>query len=203
MAMSPINANVALGNIMPGNMRLPTLEIAIEAPEILLPGANPRSRINAAQKKAVGNSLTHVMVQHHKKRIPQHFDRWKQKKYNFQNRSEETMEKKRAAAKSALLVRTGKTKERMKRRIDMTRPTTTANGMQVKGILKFKEGFRRPTNAVNGVTYDVMVEEIKAVTPMEAETMADEFTAEYDKQLSALLKPRQKKTLAKAGINIK
>lgn len=145
----------------------PIFEAFVELPKLMI---DPKSRINRAFTRFTKMALKKEMLFHHQRRIPDHFHRWRQAKYGYTQRSARVKEIK-SRFNQPDLVETGRTKERMTREIQITHPRV-GEGIGVRGILRWPVGFRFSGAAVEGVTPEVMADEISRWTLTEEKVAA-------------------------------
>lgn len=149
------------------------MPIAMSAVIVIPDMLDDTARLRRLHNRLVKRALVDVMMFHHKKHIPDHFNRWRQKKYGYAQRWHTTIARKRGRD-MADLVRTGKTKRRMQDRMEVSVGGTAVGGdMRAKGRMKFKQGFRPSRAGSKGVTSKLMKQEIAAWTERELAQAAE------------------------------
>lgn len=181
---------------------IPIMESVVEIPQLMV---SPRSRIRRISKAATRTALKKEMIFHHKRRIPEHFLRFKQNKYNYARRSERTRAIKQRRSQ-ADLVKSSKTKRRMTREMTIRFPRVGPSATSIVGILKWPHGFRHNASARQGITPDVMADEIARWTIREERTAAqhvmDTYVDELDRNLSRRAKLQIRGQLGRLGIKV-
>lgn len=181
----------------------PIMEAVFVLPEMLDPKGSPRSRMNRIHTRAVKVALIKTMQLHHKKRIPQHFNAWKQKKYGYEERSHVTKRKKRGKD-PADLVKTGRTKHEMQSRMKISVTGNIATGMQVKGVLRWPPGQKLTTQGK--INRKQMSDEIARFTTQEEAMTHRQFLAFYlaelKKELSGRKRVRREIRARLAGLGV-
>ena len=177
---------------------IPAFSCWIELPKLLDP-AQPAGRLNRIHYAAVKFALKEVLKKHHTKRVPEHFNYWKQKKYHYDKRSDVTkIIKKVKKHDEADLVKTRKSKESMQRRIDIRIGGSAAGGnIEAKGLLRWKPGMQHRAGGKSKLTLTTMASEIARWTGDEQVQAGIEFTELYMAELKKHLTPRQKRRIAK------
>lgn len=184
-----------------GSDFLPIMNAVVELPRLMVSSAG---RVIRVINKITRNALEKEMEFHHKVRIPEHFSRFRQKKYNYAARSERTQAIKQRR-NQADLVKTKRTRDRMSEDIRITFPRGGGPGVvHCRGTLRWPSTFRRNPTAKRGVTPDVMASEIARFTLQEERTVAehvrDDVVIGLRTQLSARAKTQLRPQLARLGI---
>jgi len=178
------------------------MEAVVELPELMVA---PKGRIARVIAQATKEALRREMMFHHKRRIPDHFNRFRQRKYGYKDRSERTEAIKRQR-NQADLVKSGKTKREMTSKISIRFPRTGQGGVSILGALRWPAGFRVNAAAAQGVTPQVMADEISRWTPREERTAADHvrdnFVEFLEKNLSRRAKLKMKGQLTAIGVRV-
>jgi len=169
---------------------MPEIECTVSMPKILDPRGTGRSRVNNIQRESISHGMKEALIKHHTKRVPGHFNHWRQKKYNYMTRSEETRQRKEQLTGAADLVRSKRTKQRVTSRIDIKRPKKNKFGILVTGKSRMKSDMRERAGA-RGVTREVMKDEITRWTKEEEASAAGDFAEAYKKKLLSKLTTRQ------------
>jgi hypothetical protein len=186
-----------------GSPTVPIFEALVEIPDLLV---SPKSRVARVHRAAVKKALFEEMKFHHLKRIPEHFNRYRQKKYRYARRSDRTRQKK-ARLGQPDLVRSSRTKKRMVREMEIRHPRMGGQqGVSVVGLLRWPIGFRFGGAAKRGVTPEVMSEEISRFTLREERTVAQHvmntYVDELNKNLSRRAKRQIRGQLGRLGIKV-
>lgn len=190
-------SRVPIGNAFAGTQTLANrlknagmmkFEMILEIPALIEPG---NTRLTRKLNKIVKEALKEEMIHHHKKRIPHHFDPFKQKKYHYKKRDPKTIERKRRKrGLAADLVQSGKTKRSVKSRIDIRMSGTAGKGdVAAKGKVFLKRGMR-PARENNDVSIDQMADEIKTMTSQEVSEIAIGYSERIIQKLDAALTGR-------------
>lgn len=184
-----------------GTDMLPIMEAIVEIPTLMVSSAG---RVARVINRGVRDSLEKEMKFHHKTRIPEHFNRFRQKKYNYAPRSERTKAIKQRR-NQADLVKTSRTKRKMTSQISVTFPRRGGTGgVLIRGTMKWPVGFRVNTGAQRGVTPEVMADEISRFTNQEEATIGEHARDNLVDFLNANLSTRAKVVIKPqlAGIRI-
>lgn len=143
------------------------------------------------------------MLKHWRKRIGEHFNRFRQESIATKNASAEYKKRKKYIGihgPATDLVKTGKTKTQM----TSVRPTVRVSGRTAKGIermgrmlLKWPRGHKQKAGAT-GVTKQVMASEIRRFTNREERDAAIDVRDFYVERIKRLMEyhPRVRKRLA-------
>lgn len=181
---------------------IPIMEAVVELPELMV---SSKGRVARVINQATREALKKEILLHHRRRIPDHFNRFRQGKYRYQPRSERTRQIKQKLHK-ADLVRSGKTKSQMTRNITIRFPRTGGQGVSILGILKWPPGFRFNRAASRGVTPQVMADEISRWTLREehdaANHIRDDFVEFLEQNLSRRAKIRMRAQLGRLGVRV-
>lgn len=181
-----------------------SLDVMLELPEVLEPG---NDRIKRITNRAAKTALREVMLKHHKTRIPDHFKKSKQKKYNYAKRSPATLAIKAKTRRENMpdLVKRGRLSRKITQRIDVNTSGKASAG-DVSVIGKMRMPPMRPDFKTAGVTMAVMIDEIERMTTKEQSDIAFEFVERYiailDKEIKGKkVRRRLSKQLSSLGIN--
>lgn len=174
-----------------GGSMVPIMEAVITMPEMLDQEFSDRSRINRLHAKVCKEALTKTLQLHHKKRIPQHFDAWKQEKYNYAPRSPVTdLKKLRRPGGGADLVKTGRTKREMTQRMQVRHGGSASTGQITStGVLRWPPGFKTPD--AGRVNRGQMIIEIQTFTEREQAEVAEDFMRFYREGIVEALRGRR------------
>lgn len=186
-----------------GSDMMPITEAIIEFPDLLLA---PKGRVIRVFRRAATKALKDEMLFHHKKRIPEHFNKWRQGKYRYQSRSERTRLMKTRSGQ-ADLVKSGRTKREVTSRIRITNPRGSGGGVFIKGWMRWPAGFSGDDNQYpQKITTDVMVSEITRWTLREERVATEHIGVsvknQLDDELSVRAKRQVKKTMGLLGIKV-
>ena len=181
---------------------MPAIEALIELPEMLDSGTatSSRGRINRAHTKAVRQALFNAMVKHHKTRIPQHFNKYKQVKYQYKRRNPVTIAKKvRRGRDPADLVKSKRTKQSMTRKMTIRMSGTAGSGkVTATGVMTWPPGFYFPDKGP--INRAVMNDEIASFTFQETMDVGDDFIKEYMRLITIDLRSRRVSRRMKARV---
>ena len=174
---------------------LPAMEVMMVLPEMLDPTSKGQSRVNRVHARAVKESLRIQLEFHHRRRIPEHFNFFRQKKYNYKPRSPRTIAAKRRAGRDpADIVKTGSTKNWITR-TNRIRVGGSIESKRVTGTLQMK----MPPGMKDGAT-PITVSDLKAeilkVAPAEEIRMIEHFKRDYNRLILQGLKPRTRVRMA-------
>lgn len=176
-----------------GSDMFPIMEALVEIPQFMV---SPSSRIGRVIHRGVRESLHKEMQFHHKRRIPDHFNRFRQKKYAYAPRSERTRAIKQRR-NQADLVKTSRTKRKQTSEIKIEFPRAGGTGgVLCRGTLKWPVGFRVNTAATKGVTAEVMAKEISRFTAREEQIAAEHIRDSLVEYLNTNLSRRAKIKIA-------
>jgi hypothetical protein len=184
-----------------GTKAFPIMEAIIELPAMLDPTQGRGSRANRIHSQAVKTAMRKTLEWHHRKRIWQHFNRFRQKKYKFDRRDQEYLRRKRFVGKEGPdtdLVRSGKTKFEMvnRFRLSVSNISGAAFGTLGKLTMRWPRGHKEPAGQ-RGVTKKVMADEIARFTNQEEKESAQQFVDFYLREVDKLTasRPRIRKRL--------
>lgn len=186
-----------------GSAMMPIMEAIVTIPTLMVSGAGRVARvINNASRMALKKEL----LFHHKRRIPEHFNKWRQRKYRYQPRSERVAMVKRRR-NQADLVKTRRTKNKMVSTMKVMFPRSGDKGVVfIRGHLPWPAGFRFSGTASRGVTPEVMADEISRWTLQEERTAAvhvrDNWVENLRQNLSKRAKLKVGPQLAALGIKV-
>ena len=179
---------------------LPSMRAVIDLPEMLDGTGTRRGRLNRAHSKAVRQALFNTMVKHHITRIPDHFDRNKQKKYNYEKRNPITIRKKAGYDPSDIVGRRRSrpsTRQTMTQRMQIRISGTAANkSVTATGVMKWPAGFFSPDKGK--INRRVMNDEIARFTYEETMDVGEDFLKEYIRLITIELRTRRVSRLMKA-----
>lgn len=160
--------------------------------ELLLPSAG------RLHNSIVKDAVRDVLVEHHRRRIPGHFQRPAHGKYGYADRSPRyRAQKQRRYGSSIDLVRTGRTRQQM-----TTQRQITVGGQATAGTIRgrltlrfpFPGGslrFKQDALGRQRVTIEQMAREIRAITPDEIQQINREIRGRYVDGVKARAGERQ------------
>ena len=183
-----------------GANMMPAIEALIELPEMLDSGTavSSRGRINRAHTKAVRQALFNAMAKHHRVRIPQHFNKYKQVKYQYKKRNPITLQKK-VRRDPADLVKSKRTKQSMTRKMTIRMSGTAGSGkVTATGVMTWPPGFYNPDKGP--INRAVMNDEIASFTFQETMDVGDDFIKEYIRLIAEDLRSRRVSRRIKARV---
>ncbi len=178
---------------------VPATEVMVVLPQMLDPTTKSGSRVNRAHSHAVKESIRLQLKFHHTRRIPDHFNFYRQKKYKYKKRSSKTHAiKRRFGQDRADLVRTSQSKIRATQTRIIRVGGSTAGGKIVgRLIMKIKPGMK---DGATPIKVRDIKEEIKTVAPAEEVRMVQHFRFDYARLIREGLKPR---TLVRMSTRLK
>lgn len=172
---------------------IPRVAFRMEMPEPLADG-RAFARIHT---RAVRGALQHVLEQHHRRRLPGHFEAPARAKYRHVERKPGWKAKKMNVWRSRTdLVASGRTKRAMLSQYRLTVSGNAASGMV--GTLRMRFPFPASfANSTNRVSLEQMAKEIGTITPDEAQDTAATFQKTYVRLINDALAtaPRLRKRI--------
>jgi hypothetical protein len=181
---------------------IPIMEAVVELPELMV---SSKGRVARVINRAIREALKKEMLFHHKRRIPEHFNRFRQRKYGYQKRSER-VERIKGRRSQADLVKSGRTKREMTKTMSIRFPRTGQAGVSILGTLRWPPGFRLNRSALKGITAEVMADEISRWTSREERVAAshvrDNFVEFLEQNLSRRAKLKIKDQLTAIGVRV-
>jgi len=178
-----------------GGQMIPIMEAVITAPILMHADS---SRVGRTIRRIVRDALKEELLFHHKKRIPEHFNKWRQRKYRYQPRSPRVRLIKQRR-NQADLVKSGRSKRKATNQIRITFPRGAGRGVFIRGTMKWPTGFRGSSTG-RGVTQAVMEDEITRWTLQEERVATTHIGDSVTERLRRTLSNRAKFKLQRAGV---
>lgn len=176
-----------------GKRYLPNIIVTLRMPAMLDPQGSSRSRVNKVQRDAVVAGLSFALSQYHRKYIPLHFNRSRQKKYRFKRRSPRTIRRKRRRGIADWhLVESRRTKSKIIGQMEGPRRVRMPSGIGVLGVMRWPSGM---VDNPKGVTMKDMADEIRQMTPDEVNQVMRWTNMGYFKFLDKELSKQRVKRL--------
>lgn len=173
---------------------LPEIGFAVFAPEPMIDS----SRFLRLHKKCIRSALRAVMIEHHARVMPRHFERGADRRYGYGTRQKSTKEiKKRRYKHDIDLVGKGTTKRHMLNRVPQVQMKGDGTN-HLTGTMRFRFPFpvSRDARKPGHITMKKMGEEIAKMTPDEqqaaVERLAELYTADLRHELKSRPKMRMK-----------
>lgn len=164
---------------------IPRVMFRLELPEMLTDGR----AFERVHNRAVRNCLTKQLENHHRRRLPGHFEFPARAKYRYQERKPGWKAAKMSIWHSRTdLVASGRTKRAMLSQYRITVAGNAAGGKGVVGTLTMRFPFPASfANSTNRVSLAQMAREIATITADEAAEVTASFKRDYTAEINAAL----------------